>query len=81
MLSIRLVNEQPHWLAGDWLEGVVMLSVRSPQSARGVRLRLTGVEHTSWTISYTSHSGGRSHTQRRTLNETREVFNKPTDLH
>ena len=52
LLEVLLVDEKPFWLAGDWLEGLVVLELFDRQSVRRVRLALSGEESTSWRESY-----------------------------
>ena len=63
---ILLVNDQPFWQPGDWLEGVVELTLRERREVRGVRLKLSGGEHSEWTQSYsTSDRQSSTHISRR----------------
>ena len=75
VFRILLVNEQPFWQPGDWLEGVVVLNWRERRQVRGVRLKLSGGEHTQWTESHTTRdSKGHSHTHTTTRSSTERVL-------
>ena len=51
-LNVLLVDDKPFWLAGDWLEGLVILELFDRRSVQRVELSLSGVESISWRESY-----------------------------
>ena len=55
MFQILIINEKPFWQAGDWIEGVVILNNMERRKVRGVRLKVTGVEHTEWCVYSGKH--------------------------
>ena len=51
MFQILITNEKTFWQAGDWIEGVVILNNKERRKVRSVRLKVTGVEHTEWSVN------------------------------